>query len=213
MKTIIFKNGPMDTNSYISIDENKKECFIIDPASSDIINHTAFKENKAKFILLTHGHIDHIEGIPEIVKLIPDIPIYAHIEEKEFIINPAFNLSILTGKSLELSRYNINYISENNIIDFNGIKIQVIHTPGHTPGSVCYFIEQENTLFSGDTLFKGSIGRTDFPGGDFDKMQNSLKKIIKNFKDETIIYPGHGINSVLKNKKKYNPYLTDYAKI
>lgn len=153
-------------------------------------------------ILLTHGHLDHIDGIAYF-----DVPIYLHQDEQAFLFDPTLSLYRLMGlkPSFDESKQTIQTVQDGQILQLLEEKFLVIHTPGHTKGSVCYL--NQNNLFSGDTLFCGSIGRTDFPTGDLNAMMKSLEKIMRICPGDTVVYPGHDDKTTLRFEKKNNPFL------
>lgn len=197
MEVKIITTGPFWTNTYLITNNNKS--ILIDP-SLELSNKLDLNTLNIEAILLTHGHIDHIEGIKYLNK-----PIYIFNLEADFLKDNKLNLALL---------FNINYqykepqevikLYDNQEFSLIGLKIKVIHTPGHTRGSVTYQIE--NNLFTGDTLFQCSKGRTDFYTGDEDMLDKSLIKLIDSFKSDTTIYPGHGERSTIGFEKEYNPF-------
>jgi hydroxyacylglutathione hydrolase len=203
MKLLNFKIGPIETNCYIIINKYTNEAIIIDPAdeSEKIIN--AISENKItpKVILLTHTHFDHIGAVDDLVKKY-SIPFYFSESEVQHYQMQKQNLAAF-GYNAELNK-NYQFIKE-SIYDFCNFKIKVIATPGHTIGSVCYYIESNNILFSGDTLFYRTIGRTDLPTGSHKQLINSIENILFNLPDETIVYPGHENQTTIGDEKKFNP--------
>ena len=195
-----FTIGAFETNTYL-ITKGEK-AILIDPGLDFISILDEVKKYKVLAILITHGHVDHIDGCGYI-----DAPIYVG---KEDIIN--FNdlsksLYSMTYMKPSYNSKNLNRIgvSDNEIINIDEFSFKVIHTPGHTEGSVCYLYY--DNLFSGDTLFSGSIGRVDFPGGSMKKMKESLKKIKSNCSDNIVVYPGHEGKTTMKTEKKSNIYL------
>jgi hydroxyacylglutathione hydrolase len=182
--------GSMQNLSYILADEKTKEAAVIDPGfdHEKILKEAQDHKLKITKILLTHAHFDHVTDLPALAKA-TKAEIY--IQEKE---------PFQTNLSL-------NKVKDNQIISLGNLKIKAIHTPGHTAGGVCYLVE--NKLFTGDTLFVNSIGRTDLPGGDEKQLLQSLKKISK-LPDKTEIYPGHNYNgskSTIAEQKKTNPFM------
>ena len=204
MKVIRLELGFFKVNCYILCLDNLN--IIIDPGSdfNEIEKCLKNEEITPDFILNTHGHYDHISAVPEIIKKY-NIPFYIHKLEEPIITDPVKNLSsFFNGNELLLKTYNL--IEENNYTYFNDFGLNIINTPGHTPGSIV--IKYCGVLFTGDLLFKGSIGRTDLTGGDSQKIKNSLK-ILKSMEKDLIIYPGHGESSTLKFEIHTNYYLNE----
>ena len=181
-------------NTYVVSDENG-DAIIIDPSmDNDRIGDYIVKHSLTpKAILLTHGHFDHIRGVKRLVKRF-SIPLYLHYEEKDFLIDPYLNCSDFE-KEMVVDCEPI-VVTEGEELHLLNDTIKVIHTPFHTQGSVCYYFINNNLLFTGDTLFKMSIGRSDLPTGDSRLIKSSLSKL-KTLPKETKIYPGHGPNSTL----------------
>ena len=194
----------MDENTYIRGDEDTKKCAVIDPGGSiiDIFNVIKQHEFTVEYIILTHGHGDHICRVPEI-KEKTNAKIVAHVKEEEVLIDRVKNLSAqLPGPLVEFDAD--IYVDEGDIIELGGLKLKIIHTPGHTKGGMS--IKVGENIFTGDTLFAGSIGRTDFYGGDYKQIMKSLKKLAK-YDDNAVIYPGHGPESTIGVEKRVNPYM------
>lgn len=194
----------MGENTYVVGDENTKKCFVVDPGASlsDIMSYVNKMNFIVEYIVLTHGHGDHIASVLNL-KDKTNAKVVAHELEKELLLDKKKNLSAqLPSNTVELDAD--IYVKDNDILKIGDMKLKFIHTPGHTPGSMC--IKVDNHMLTGDTLFAGSIGRTDFYGGDYKKMEKSLKRLEKH--DENItIYPGHGPNSTLKIEKMTNPFM------
>ncbi len=195
----LFINQKTQGNTYVIM--RGKDCFIIDPGGEDmsvVVDYIIKNELDLKGILLTHGHYDHIIGIPEIIK-IKDVPVYISEQDELFLYDSTLSLSILEDIDFTLNKgVKIIKIKENdNIFGF-----KVLETPGHTHGSVCYYDEDAKIMFSGDTIFKMTYGRTDFPTGSIKNIKQSLKKILS--LDEDIeIYPGHGGTTYIKNEREH----------
>ncbi|MGB9678265.1 MAG: MBL fold metallo-hydrolase [Candidatus Ratteibacteria bacterium] len=185
------------TNTYIFGCEKKNVCAIIDPGGDvDKIKKEIEKENlKPIFIINTHGHFDHICG-----NNFFNLPVYIHKEDIEFLKNPDKNLSSLFSFPYFCNN-EILELKEGDEIKIGEIKLEVIHTPGHTPGSIC--LKFGNILFTGDTLFAEGIGRTDFPESDEEKLIKSIKEKLLLLPENTEIYPGHGENSNIKKVKNW----------
>lgn len=205
MKINTLSLGFLQTNCYIIVNENS-ECVIIDPATNfnKIDNYLRSNNLKLKAILLTHGHFDHIGAVNELVKKY-DCSIYASKKDKELLQNPLYNGSVNFAREEIKINYPINYVEEEDIL-ISDMKFEVFSTPGHTDGSICYFLRSEKALFTGDFLFEGGIGRCDLYSGSIKKMNESLK-LVKTFDYDTVIYPGHGGFSTIKKELQNNPYL------
>jgi glyoxylase-like metal-dependent hydrolase (beta-lactamase superfamily II) len=198
--------GPLSTNCYVLVDEFTKKAVIIDPGSSEDQILEEVKNNgwEVVAILLTHGHFDHIGAVEQIKKQL-NIPVYAHEAEKPILETPEGNLS------RSFSRTNVTTIADYYFADDfeftfgKDITLKVIHTPGHTPGGVCYYYEKENILISGDTLFYVSIGRTDFPYGSYTSLLDSINNKLFILPEQTRVFPGHGDSTTIGFEKKNNP--------
>ena len=196
-----FEVGPMGVNCYLLADPATKEACLIDPgadagAIKGFIRHSGYVP---KFIINTHGHGDHIAANGAF-----GIPVYIHWLDKDFLTDPGKNLSgmlFFMISSPEAGRL----LEDGDIIQLGGIRLEIIHTPGHTPGSIS--IKVEDIIFTGDALFRGGIGRTDFPYGDEKALLKSIKEKLFVFSDRTIIYPGHGGPSTIGEEKRSNGFL------
>ena len=194
----------MGENTYIVGNNNTKKCIVVDPGARfiDIINFVKKSDLSIEYIVLTHGHGDHITNVLAL-KEATGAKIVAHEDEREILNDKRKNLSAsLPSNTVELDAD--IYVKDNDILKVGDMKLKFIHTPGHTPGSMC--VKIGNHMLTGDTLFAGSIGRTDFYGGDYKKMEKSLKKLGKH-DDDITIYPGHGPSSKLKTEKMTNPFM------
>lgn len=197
-------------NCYIVGCEKTHDCAIVDPGGSfQFIDEriTALGLNP-KMILLTHGHADHIGAVGDL-KNKYNIPVYIHELDSELIKKPELNFSYeLFRKTISLD-YDM-LLTDGQIIELGELKINVIHTPGHTRGGVCFKID--NIILTGDTLFERSIGRTDFPGGSMEDIINSIVNKLFVYDDEVKAYPGHGSATSIGAEKKANPYVKNYCK-
>lgn len=191
-------------NSYILADDSTKSAVVIDPGLNydSIIYSLKDHGLTLKAILLTHGHCDHIADVQKL-KLATDAQIYVHVKDNELLMNSTLNHS----KSMGLGVIEIKgdvLVKDGFEIAIDGLKFTTIHTPGHTKGGVCFLIN--NLLFTGDTLFAGSMGRTDLYGGNDNHIMASLNKL-GNLSQEIKIFPGHGQSSNIGEELKINPYL------
>lgn len=195
--------GELQENCFILFDENK-DAFIVDPgASSENIIETIEKNDlNIRYILLTHGHFDHVGAVAALKKRFK-APIYLHKNDRKFLENPKEVRESAFGLQIEAANADV-FVNDGYEIPFSDDKIKVIASPGHTIGSVCYLFK--NYLFAGDTLFNGSIGRTDFPESDNSLMMESLKKL-KELDDDIYVLSGHGPESQMSYEKMTNPYL------
>ncbi len=182
-------------------------CIVFDmgKASSEIIGYIKSHHTKVEALLLTHGHYDHISGLNEFLGEFPNTPVYIHKADESCLTDPRFNGSIENRKKVSFD-IKPTLMSDNDELEFECAKVKVIHTPYHTRGSVCYYVKEDNALFTGDSLFKGSIGRSDFTNSQPEKTTESLKKIIA-LSDYTVCYPWHGPITKLRDEKKSNPFL------
>jgi glyoxylase-like metal-dependent hydrolase (beta-lactamase superfamily II) len=185
-------NSYFETNSYIF--EYNNSLFIIDPGSdiNKIIN--SLENKKLDYILLTHGHMDHIGSVKELIKLY-NPKVYLSIFDKDYI-----NGNIILDPYFNKNNYNFEFIDYSN---FNIDGIKIINTKGHSKGSVSIYLEKEGIIFTGDTLFKGSFGRYDFPLGNFKELKESIN-LLFSLDENVIIYPGHGENSLISIEKRQN---------
>lgn len=206
MKIEKFVIGMLGTNCYIVENEETRECFLIDPAACppEMTAHIRQKGLHVQAILLTHGHFDHIMGIDGFLKEFP-VPVYAHEEEKALLNDAELNASAEYAAGYTFS--GAEYLKDGQVLELAGMKIQVLYTPGHTIGGCCYYIQEEGVLFSGDTLFYGSTGRTDFPTGSQSRLIRSIREKLLVLPDETKVYPGHMSETSIGFERMYNPYL------
>ncbi|MDU2374100.1 MAG: MBL fold metallo-hydrolase [Peptoniphilus harei] len=200
MKLVV---GQLQENCFVLFDENK-DAFVVDPggSSENIIEAIEKNSLNIKYILLTHGHFDHVGAVASLVKKYK-APVYLSKEDRAFLESPKEVRVSAFGMQIEAAEVDV-FVKEGDEIPFSEGNIKVIETPGHTLGSVCYLFE--NYLFAGDTLFNGSIGRTDFPESDHSLMVESLKKL-KKLDDEIYVLSGHGPESQISYEKMANPYL------
>lgn len=198
--------GPVQTNCYFLINEDTKEVLIVDPAdrAQKIIEWINSEGMKPVAILLTHGHFDHIMGVAGVKKEY-NIPIYASRDEVEVLANPQINVSTMMGAYMSMKADEL--FSDGDVLELAGMKLKVISTPGHTIGSVCFYMEEEKVLISGDTLFEASVGRSDFPTGSSRQLIESIKTRLFVLPDDTDVFPGHGGTTSIAYEKAHNPFI------
>lgn len=205
MEVIEYQTGPLRVNTYLVYDETK-EAFLVDPGSylKQISNKIVEKELNLKYIVLTHGHGDHIGGIPQFKIDFPDVKVVALDLEKEVLNDPILNNSaVILGGQVSMDAD--EYVSDGQTIQVGDMALKVVATPGHTPGGMSILLE--DAVFCGDTLFKGSIGRSDMPGGDYLALINSIKTKLFVLPDDTKVYPGHMSKTTIGWEKKHNPFV------
>lgn len=201
-----FVIGMIGTNCYVVSNENTKECFIVDPAVSDknVISYIETEGLSLKAILLTHGHFDHIMGIDGVREKFK-VPVYASEKEQEILQDARLNLSAAYGGGYTFS--DATYVRDGEELEIAGMKIKVIETPGHTAGGCCYYIAEEEVLFSGDSLFCASIGRTDFPTGSSSQLVRAVRDKLLVLPEDTMVYPGHMEETTIGYERKHNPFI------
>lgn len=205
MKIEKFVELSFGENIYILTDEETNKCAIIDPGGAEIKIQNYLKTNKleVEYIILTHSHGDHI-GCVKSLKSKTNAKVVAHIDEKELLLDKKKNLSNMMQCGPQEFDADI-YVSDKDKLKLGNLKLTFLHTPGHTKGCMC--VRVLNEMFTGDTLFAGSIGRTDLYSGDYKQIEKSLKKLSK-YEDNITIYPGHGPHSTLGVEKSSNPYMS-----
>ncbi len=199
--------GPVMTNVFFVINDDTNECVIVDPADSPerIIAFMEKEDLMPAAVLLTHGHYDHIAGVAGVLEKWK-IPFYASSGEKRLLKDVELNHSLMSygrGITVDADRF----LEDNEVFEEAGISIKCIHTPGHTEGSCCYIIDSMKAVMSGDTLFEGSIGRTDLPTGSMQQMSRTLVERISTLPEDYDVYPGHGGITTIADEKRYNPFL------
>jgi glyoxylase-like metal-dependent hydrolase (beta-lactamase superfamily II) len=211
--------GSLDTFTYIIGCDETKEAAIIDPAGSEDKLLWLLKENNLtlKYILLTHSHPDHTSGVRKI-KEKTDAIICLHKDDEDLLSHPEFKDLLEIWSFDEPYIKADKYITDGEIIMIGNIEVIILHTPGHSPGSVCYYLkgneEKNSHIFTGDTIFVGAVGNSDLPGGSFESLVESLKKHIINLPDNTIIHPGHDYGdsqtTTLGRERKENPFFHEF---
>ena len=195
----------MGVNCYLLTCEQTKKSILIDPGAGSkmIQNWLKNMDQEVLYILLTHGHYDHIGAVEDLRKELK-VQVAIHKDDADMLIDPTKNLSSFLGTGVKLSPAEI-LLEDNQELQVGNMTIKVIHTPGHSPGSIC--IVTQDGLISGDTLFNGSVGRTDFPGGSMKKLISSIENRLMDLDDKTIVYPGHESRTSIGKERKSNPFI------
>lgn len=208
MQIIKMVLGGLGNNTYIVIGDDQKTTLLIDPAYEPerIIEFLSGQGLELKAILVTHGHFDHIGAVDKIVEH-NSVPVYAHEEEAKLMVDPIKNLSTYFT-SREVKATATDFLTDKETIDFgHGLTFRTIVVSGHSPKGICFYNADEKCLFSGDTLFSGSLGRTDYYNGDSDELAKNIKERLMFLPASTKVYPGHGPCTTIGNEKSYNPFL------
>ena len=198
--------GEVMTNCYFAVNEDTMEVLVIDPGDGAKYLAEKIREKNLipKAVLLTHGHFDHAGAAGELAEEFK-IPVYAEEHEKETLHDPGVNLSGMIGKR---ETYHADeFVKDGDIISLAGFTITVMFTPGHTKGGCCFYFEDEQALFSGDTLFHDSVGRTDFPGGSASVLLKSIQDKLMPLPGQVNVYPGHNDTTTIGWERQYNPFL------
>ncbi len=203
MKVVHLIVGPLQSNCYILVDEATGQAGVIDPGDDAdmIVGELAAQDVEPVAVFCTHGHPDHVAAADRLLQRTSAGAVYMHLDEVAMISHYALP-GLGEGQLPELAEY-----AEGDNIAVGKLTLRVVHTPGHSPGSVCLAVDEENVLFTGDLIFAGSIGRTDLPGGSQPEMLASLRRVIEEFPEDTILYPGHGPQSTLAEEIATNLYL------
>ena len=200
--------GGYQNNCYVlRKDDSAKDCLIIDPGleAAELIEFLDEQKLNPVVAVLTHGHIDHIAGLTVLRNQFPEIKVYIHNLDAEMLTDPNINLSAMSGMTFVTDAEDVS-LKNRDIIDLAGMKLRVLHTPGHTPGGISLYSKEAGVVFVGDTLFADSIGRTDFPGGSMSQLLNSIREKLFTLPEETEVYPGHGPATTIATEKAHNPF-------
>lgn len=191
----------LDVNAYFYISEKTNHGFLIDPGAeaSTLIKEIQNNNWVIEKILLTHGHFDHIGAVDQLFNVL-NIPYFIHVNGAEYLLNAGYNLSMYFGRDIILK--NADYFNDGDILSIDDIHLQVISTPGHTTDSVVFYDADSKIAFVGDTIFRGSIGATHFPGGDEKKLAKSIREKIFTLPEETVLYSGHSEKTDVRTEKR-----------
>jgi hydroxyacylglutathione hydrolase len=213
-----FPAGSFVTNCYVVAPDAGEECVIIDPGQDAVPRlDDVLREHRLKpvAVILTHGHLDHIWSVAPVCGA-RNVPAFIHPDDRELLSDPAKGFSLgaaqqLFGGLTFSEPDDVRELTDGSTLDLAGIEFVVDHAPGHTPGSVTFRLSAEQTMFSGDLLFAGSIGRSDLPGGDPAAILESLARVCLTLPDETKVLPGHGPQTTIGRERATNPFLVDMA--
>lgn len=208
MKWIQIPLGPLQTNCYILYNENK-DCLIFDPGSQgpELITYIQKEGFNPMGIFLTHAHFDHIGAVSD-VRNEWNIPVYIHEVEGDWLTDDTLNGSKRFGTSI-IAKAADHLIKHEGDLTIGPFSLKLYHTPGHSPGSISYYVEKSNIIIAGDTLFYSSIGRTDLQGGSHRQLLSSIRNKLLTLPDETEVLPGHGPVTTIQREKSENPFLMD----
>ncbi|MBN2064801.1 MAG: MBL fold metallo-hydrolase [Sedimentisphaerales bacterium] len=201
--------GDYQTNCYIlTSPTNSDECILVDPGFGvdSLMSFLIEQHWNPVRIILTHGHCDHIAGISTLKKRFPDVPVAIGAGDADMLIDPMLNLSAMMRLNVRPGQAD-EILKEGDVITFHDVNLEVIETPGHTPGGLCFLNRKDRILISGDTLFAGSIGRTDFPGGSQSQLLRSIKEKLMVLPPDTSVHPGHGMASTIAQEAIGNQFL------
>ena len=198
--------GPFEVNCYLCWDDASHDGVIIDPGFSEdeIIRQVQAADVKPLAVLLTHGHGDHIAALKPIKDYF-NVPLYVGRDEVDLLANPSANVSAMIGQPIVVPEPDY-LLDDDQIVEIGSLSFRVLHTPGHTPGGVCF--HHEDIVLTGDTLFWGSVGRVDLPGGSGRTLIESIRAKLMQLPDEVTCYPGHGPTTTIGFERQNNPYVT-----
>lgn len=201
--------GAYETNCYVlRHSDASKDCLVIDPGlrAEELVAFLREHRLNATAVVLTHGHADHIAGVTLLRETFLRAKVYIHRLDAHMLTEPESNLSVLAGERIRSDPADI-LVEEQSVIEEADVQLRVLHTPGHTPGGICLYAEQDGFIFTDDTLFAESVGRADFPGGNMPELLQSIKQKLLALPDHTTVYPGHGPATTIADEKAHNPFL------
>lgn len=212
----LFRFNPLETNCIVLWAEGSSKCTVVDPGMSspdgvkELVDYITSNGLAVEAILLTHGHFDHFWGVDRLLESF-QAPVYMHPADIDTMSKITHNFRGMENSFSFLKRsFTTRDVADGQVLELESASWKVLHTPGHSPGSVGYYSEKDNLLLSGDTLFAGSIGRTDLAGGDYDEIMESIRTKLLTLPGETDVIPGHGHPTTIAREGMYNPFLQPF---
>ncbi len=215
LHTRIFTFNPLGTNCIVLWADGSSTCAVVDPGMSspdglkELTDYFELQHLTPEVILLTHGHFDHVWGVEKLLAVYP-VPVYLHPADKHIMEQITGGFPGMESFSFLRHEFPALDLSDGQELSFAGTSCKVLHTPGHTPGGVCYYFEADSLLVSGDTLFAGAIGRTDLAGGDYDVLMKSIQEKLLTLPSDTDVIPGHGHPTNILKEATTNPFLQPF---
>jgi glyoxylase-like metal-dependent hydrolase (beta-lactamase superfamily II) len=202
--------GPFVMNAYLVADEESRDAALIDPGDETdrILARIEELELRPRMILNTHGHLDHVTGV-QAVKERTGLPFYLHPEDR-FLVESLAQHAAMFGLPAATPPEVDRDLADGDVLRVGALEIEVLHTPGHSPGSVSFHVASEKAVFCGDVLFEGSIGRTDLPRGSLDVLLRSIRERLFPLGDDVVVYPGHGPATTIGQERRTNPFLVGH---
>ncbi len=199
--------GPLGVNCFIVGDEVSGQGIVVDPGAdaAKVLSIVRERGLAIRYVINTHGHFDHVGGNRKVLE-VTGAPLLIHRDDAPFLSRAA-DVATMYGLATENSPPPDQFLEDGMVVSFGGQTLQVLHTPGHTPGGCCLYLEKEGKVITGDTLFAEGVGRTDFPGSSHEALMTSIRTKLLTLPDATVVYPGHGPSTTIGHEKRYNPYV------
>lgn len=200
-----FTVGPLQENCYLLTDDDTNSAVLVDPGDEATKLIQALEDYDLQAIWLTHAHFDHVGALAELQEVY-DTPTYLHPADEPLLANAAASAARF-GLRLRQPAVDYQPLADAQTLSFGGREVRCLFTPGHAPGHIAFYIPDEGVVLAGDALFRGSIGRTDLPGGDYAQLVESIRRELLTLPGETVVYPGHGPETTVEREAKSNPFL------